>query len=295
MPTSTALVGQWRRIADIPTSRSEVAAVGFRGTAIVLGGFGGPSVVEQYLPGSDSWRRLPDLPVGVDHPMAAAVEDGPHAGVYLIGGNTAGRPSARVFHLSADLSTWRELRSMPAPRSQGAAAAVDEVIYVVGGIATGNTLHLTTYVFDTRTGLWAQRADIPTPRDHLGAAVLGGRVCAAGGRVLSMARNLAALECFDPGPGTWERLPGAPTARGGVGVAAIGDRLFLIGGEEPAGTFPHLEIYDAATREWSRGPDLGTPRHGIGVVALGTVVYVLTGGPTPGGSQTEISEAIAVR
>ena len=51
-------------------------------------------------------------------------------------------------------------------------------------------------------------------------------------------------------------------------------------------------MYDTATRAWSRLPDLPNPRHGIGVVAVGRTIYVMTGGPTPGGSQTPISEAI---
>jgi len=74
----------------------------------------------------------------------------------------------------------------------------------------------------------------------------------------------------------------------------VGRRLFFIGGEQPSGTFKEVEIYDAATRTWSRGPDLPTPRHGIGVAAVGSTVYVLSGGPTPGGSQTPVCEALTV-
>jgi hypothetical protein len=44
-----------------------------------------------------------------------------------------------------------------------------------------------------------------------------------------------------------------------------------------------------------RGPDLPNPRHGLGVVAVGGTLYVMTGGPTPGGSQTAVCEALDVR
>jgi hypothetical protein len=83
-------------------------------------------------------------------------------------------------------------------------------------------------------------------------------------------------------------MPDAPTARGGVGAAAVGDRLVFVGGEQLSGTYKEVEVFDAATRAWSRLPDLPTPRHGIGVVT----VYVMSGGPTPGGSQTPVSEAL---
>jgi len=68
------------------------------------------------------------------------------------------------------------------------------------------------------------------------------------------------------------------------------------------GTFREVEIYDERTGAWSRGPDLPTPRHGIGVAAVGGTsgvprgaILVLTGGPTPGGSQTAVCEALDVR
>jgi len=60
----------------------------------------------------------------------------------------------------------------------------------------------------------------------------------------------------------------------------------------PIVAVPEVEIFDGETGRWSRLPDLPNPRHGIGVVAVGRTVYVMTGGPTPGGSQTPVSEAI---
>jgi non-specific serine/threonine protein kinase len=180
---------------------------------------------------------------------------------------------------------------MPGPRSQGAAVAVGTRIYVVGGY-DGQRLVAPTYAYDAKTEGWREVAPIPTPRDHVAAALLQGRVCAIGGRRLSLATNLATFECYDPAADRWESMPSAPTARGGVGAAAVGDRLVFVGGEQSSGTYKEVELYDAVTRMWSRLPDLPTPRHGIGVAAVARTVYVMTGGPTPGGSQTSISEAI---
>ncbi|HJW49520.1 MAG TPA: hypothetical protein VJ726_08900, partial [Candidatus Limnocylindria bacterium] len=116
-PGSSTLA--WRRIPDIPTGRSEVAATAFRNQVYVIGGFGGARVVEIF--DGQRWRRGPDLPLGVDHPMAAAVDDaaGAGAGVYVFGGN-AGGPTARSFRLAPDATAWREIAAMPGPRSQAA-------------------------------------------------------------------------------------------------------------------------------------------------------------------------------
>jgi non-specific serine/threonine protein kinase len=288
-PTAPTAALAWRRIPDIPTGRSEVAATAFRNDVYVIGGFGGGRVVEIF--DGQRWRRGPDLPLEVDHAMAASVPDGVEgAGVYVFGGN-AGAPTARGFRLAPDATAWREIAAMPGPRSQGAAVALGRLIYVVGGY-DGQRLAAPTFVYEANADRWRQVAAIPTPRDHLAAALVVGRVCAVGGRRLSLAANLATVECYDAGADRWESWPDAPTARGGVGAAAVGSRLVFVGGERPEGTHGEVEILDAESARWTRGPDLLTPRHGIGVVAVGRTVYVMTGGPTPGGSQTPISEAL---
>jgi galactose oxidase-like protein/Kelch motif protein len=280
----------WRRIPDIPTGRSEVAATVFRDEVYVIGGFGGPRVVEIF--DGQRWRRGPDLPLGVDHPMAAAVTEaaGTGAGVYVLGGN-AGAPTARSFRLAPGATAWTEIAAMPGPRSQAAAVAQGRFIYVVGGY-DGQRLVGPTYAYESNADRWRQVAPIPTTRDHLAATMVAGRICAIGGRKLSLTTNLATLECYDPGADRWENAPAAPTARGGVGAAAVGNRMVFVGGEQPSGTYKEVEIFDADSGRWTRGPDLPNPRHGIGVVAVGRTVYVMTGGPTPGGSQTPVSEAI---
>src|SRR5919109_5454472 len=125
---SPSSVSSWRRIADIPTARSEVAAVLFRGGIYVIGGFGGGNVVERYDPSTDRWSRVPDLPMSVDHAMAAAIDDGDGAGIYVLGGND-GAPTARAFSLAPGATTWREIARMPGPRSQAAAAVLSGTIF----------------------------------------------------------------------------------------------------------------------------------------------------------------------
>ena len=122
-PTGSSAAIAWRRIPDIPTARSEVAATAFRGEVYVIGGFGGGRVVEIF--DGQRWRRGPDLPLEVDHAMAASVSDTADAGagVYVFGGN-APAPIARGFRLAPDATAWREIAAMPGPRSQ--AAAVEE-------------------------------------------------------------------------------------------------------------------------------------------------------------------------
>jgi hypothetical protein len=281
----------WRRVADIPTPRSEVAAAVFRGTIFVVGGLGGGNVVETFA--GDRWSAGARYPLAVDHAMAAAIDTAGTPGVYVFGGNVSGVATARSFRCCVD-QRWQEIAAMPGPRAQGGAVAIDAKIYIVGGANT-DRLVSPTYVYDSATDRWTMAAPIPTPRDHLGAAALGARVCAVGGRRLSLLQNLAAFECYDPSADTWQTMPSAPTARGGIGAASVNGRMFVVGGEQPLGTFKEVEIFDPAAGTWSRAPDLPTARHGLGVVALGGTLFVMSGGPTPGGSQTAVCEALDVR
>jgi Kelch motif protein len=288
---TAAAAAAWRRVADITTPRSEVAAAVFRGVVYLVGGFGGGNVAETYV--ADRWSAAARYPISVDHAMGAGVETAGTPGLYVFGGNLNGVSVARSFRFNADQG-WREIAPMPAPRSQAAAVAIGGRVYIVGG-AQGDRLVSPTYVYDTAADRWTTAAPLPTPRDHLAAAAIDGRVCAVGGRKLSLLQNLAAFECYDPVTDTWQSMPDAPTARGGLGAATIGSRTYVAGGEQPLGTFKEVDIFDTATGKWTRGPDLPTSRHGLGVVAVGTTLYVMSGGPTPGGSQTAVCEALDVR
>jgi N-acetylneuraminic acid mutarotase len=288
--TGTAAAA-WRRVADIPTGRSEVASAVFRGVVYVVGGFGGGNVAETYV--ADRWSPIAQYPIAVDHAMSAGVDTAGTPGLYVFGGNANGVAVARSFRFFGDQG-WHEIAPMPAPRSQGAAVAIGGRIYVVGG-AQGDRLVTPTYVYDTAADRWTTAAPLPTPRDHLAAAALDGRVCVVGGRRLSLLQNLAAFECYDPAADSWQAMPDAPRARGGLGAATVAGRLFVAGGEQPLGTFNEIDIFDSATGKWTRGPNLPTSRHGLGVVAVGSTLYVMSGGPTPGGSQTAVCEALDVR
>lgn len=281
----------WRRFGDIPTPRSEVAATVHDGRIYVFGGFGGRNVAERYEARTDRWERLADMPVGVDHPMAATSGDF----VLVIGGNDGSGPSARVLALQVGPETarrWQDRAPLPEPRAAGGAAvAADGTVYVVGGAGRGGLLP-SVYAYDPRRDAWRRVADLPTPRDHLAVIAFQGKICAVGGRRLSMSANLGAFECLDPGSGQWAKLPDLPTPRGGLGAAVVGEAVYVVGGEEPRGTFREVEVWDGT--RWSRAPDLPTPRHGLAVAAVGRTLYVLSGGPTPGGSQSPVVEGLVI-
>jgi non-specific serine/threonine protein kinase len=293
VPLAAALAAaSWLPGAPIPEPRTEVAAAPLRGEIVVVGGLlerGGNSRRADALdPAAGTWRRLPDLPVNVDHAAIASAR----GFVYVVGGYGIDRAPLRAAY-RFDGTRWQRLPPPPEPRAAAAAAATAAgKLYVVGG-RDGDSLAATTLVLDLRTLRWST-ARGPAPREHLAAAAAGGLVYAIAGRKAGIDTNLATFQALDPRTGRWRTLAPVPEPRGGTGAAAIRGRIVSVGGEEPGGTIESVYAYDLRSRRWQRLPDLPTPRHGLGVVALGGRVWVIAGGPQPGLVVSDAVESLTI-
>jgi hypothetical protein len=284
---------EWQAHAGLPVPRTEVAGATVGSEIVVVGGFtidGGASRrADAYSPARDSWRRLPDLPIGVHHAMAV----GARGRAYVLGGYTAsGMPLRTAFVL--ERGRWRSLPRMPTARAAAGAGVAGNKIVVAGGVTAGTPrLARNALVFDLRTRRWSS-APGPTPREHLGVTSFAGTVYAVAGRTSGLDTNLLHFESWRPGQTRWQRLQPVPDSRGGTGAAALRGQVVSAGGEEPAGTIAEVLVYRISEQRWVRLDDLRTPRHGVGVAALGGRVYVIGGGPEPGLTVSSTNESLAV-
>jgi Kelch motif len=290
--TAGAAMADWESRAPLQLPRTEVSAAVVGSEIVVLGGFtaDGDSSrrVDAYSPTRDSWRRLPDLPIGVNHAMAVGARG---RAVVLGGYSSAGTVLRAVFELRG--GAWRPLPRLPFPRAAAGAAVAGGRIVVAGGVGAARRLARNALVFDLRTGRWSVVAG-PTPREHLGVTSLAGMVYAVGGRTAGLDTNLLHFESYRPGDRRWRRLQPVPDPRGGTGAAALAGRVVSVGGEEPDGTIEEVLAYRIADGRWTRLEDLPTPRHGVGVAALGGRVYAIAGGPEPGLTVSGANEALPV-
>jgi N-acetylneuraminic acid mutarotase len=292
VPVALAGAADWETRAPLPVPRTEVAAATFGREIAVVGGFeldGSASRrADAYSPGRDRWRRLPDLPVGVHHAMAA----GNRGRVYVLGGYTSAGTPLRGVHV-LERGRWRALPRMPFPRAAAGAGVARGRIVVAGGVAAGRRLARNALSFELSTQRWAVVAG-PTPREHLGVTALAGVVYAVGGRTAGLDTNLLHFESYRPGERSWRRLQPVPDPRGGTGAAGLRGLVVSVGGEEPAGTIAEVLAYRVSERRWVPLDDLPTPRHGVGVAALGGRVFVIAGGPEPGLTVSAANESLAV-
>jgi len=196
------------------------------------------STVEVFQPSVGRWRAAPELPLAVNHAMAATVG----GAVHLFGGHTAtGRPSASAFRLDRD--GWRRLADLPEGRVAGTAVAAAGKVYLAGGLSPDG-LARAMLVYDPAGDRWSLAPGPPTPREHLGGAGAGDKVYTVGGRAAGRG-NLDAVEVYDPATARWSVLPPLPTPRGGLAAATANGFVVAVGGEG-ATTFAEAEAFDLA-------------------------------------------------
>lgn len=296
-PTGSPAAEGWRTLAPMPTPRSEVAAAELDGKIYVVGGFVGngsaTATVEVYDPAKNTWVSVASLPATRHHTVAVGLG----GKLYVVGGfeTSFQDPTTTTFVYDPASDSWTEAASMTVPRGGHAVAVLNERIYAIGGARPGpadapqNIAELEVY--DPGADQWETRSELPTPRDHLGAATVGDRIYAVGGRIqIDFGRNVDVNEVYGP-TDFWSRGPGLPTARSGIAAASLGGRIYVFGGEESAGTFDENEAYEPETNTWETFEPMPTARHGLGAAVVADTIYVIGGGETPGLSVSGANEA----
>lgn len=318
-PAKAAASAQWVRRAPLPERRTEVSATTDGRYVYLAGGFGPPAGGERataprtlwrYDPRADRWSRLAEIPEGVNH-APFQYHDGR---LYILGGfrETSFEPVGHVRIYDLATGRWSEGAPMPTPRGATGWTVLNGRIHVIGGNATGPdavrgqpgaritgdrsvNVH---EAYDPATDRWTRLAPLPTPRNHLGAAALNGRIHAVLGRSDGNF-TMTTHEVYDPATDSWSAAPAVPTGRSGVAVLAHRGYVYAFGGEEmgPAAerTFDDAERFDPRANRWERLPPMPTARHGLGAAAIDGSIYVVSGGPRPGFSFGDVNERLDVR
>ena len=223
----------------------EAAAAAAGGRLFVMGGFNaaGASLNTVYVFDGISWTSGPRLPLPLDHPSAATLDD--H--VYIAGGHSNGRDSARVFRL--DGAGWTEVASMHFAR---------------GGHA--NT--------------WRIGTSMPQPRNHVAGFALDNAVCVAGGRSPTTAR----VDCLGLATGVWSKSFGnLPVATSGGGAAGFGNGdVIVVGGQDASETRIVDQLVFARGETWVPSQKMLVPRHGFELAIFEGRAWACGGGSAPG-------------
>jgi hypothetical protein len=216
----------WTVRASMGTAREGLAAVAVNGKIYAIGGHtdgGGAAVssIEAYDPATDSWTPRASMS-GPRAGMAAAAIGNT---IYVVGGDpaTGGDPSiplATVEAYDTLTNTWTTKAPMLTTRSAPAAAAIDGILYVIGGDGSGSV-----EAYDPATNTWTAKAVMPGGGGNHKAAALNGLIYVVGGPSGIMKVYNSALD-------QWLTLGSMPSpVRGQFGLAVLDGRLFAAGGQ----------------------------------------------------------------
>jgi serine/threonine protein kinase/N-acetylneuraminic acid mutarotase len=227
-------INTWTRGPKLPRPLHHLAAVTYKGEAVVIGGFvpGDELTSEQsdrvYVLRGGVWEDLPRL----NHPRAAAAAAVVGDKIVVVGGQANGELVAQteVF----DGESWTDVASIPTPREHLGAASDGRYLYAVGGrelSADKNVGALERY--DPASNTWTELEAMPTPTGSVGVGYVAGRVIAVGGESSTSASD--AVQAYDVRSRQWSPLPNLPSPRHGLAVTALKESLYAIGGATTAG------------------------------------------------------------
>jgi N-acetylneuraminic acid mutarotase len=229
---------RWERIADLPfphhhmplaVANDSLYAIG--GLRTVQGGFEPARHLWLYDVDADRWVGRAGL-LNSRGASAVGVVGGK---LVVVGGYGFDAELVEPVDIyDPATNSWSAGADIPTPRDHLTAAAVDGIVYAIGGRRVSvDAVVDAVEAYDLETDEWTTRSPMPTRRAGLGSTASGGRVYVYGGEEFGAAFRTHAA--YDPSNDTWESLPRMLEGRHGAGVAAVGGRIFVIGGGPDTG------------------------------------------------------------
>ena len=292
-------LGDWKRIitTNCAHQRHESAFVEVDGKFYAFGGRN-THAVDIYDPTTRTWSSGTDSPLEMHHFQAIAYK----GEIWVIGAFTGPYPKeepiAFMYVYNPKMDKWRSAGRLPEGRHRGSAGLVihNDKFYLLCGNELGHYTGHTTWFdeYDPMTGEWKSMPDAPHTRDHFHAAVINGKLYAAGGRNSSAKTNsvidatFGETDVFDFASNRWTTLPKSgdiPTQRAGTSVVAHGNHLIVLGGESGKQVAAHSEVeaLDVQSNKWTKLPPMLQGRHGTQAIYYQGKVYLAAGSSDRGG------------
>jgi hypothetical protein len=172
--------------------------------------------------------------------------------------------------------TWEARAPLPTGRFALAAAALNDRIFAIGGLAKWPGHGSAVEAYDATTDRWTAVAALRQPRDGLAAVACSGMLHAIGGQ--HAFHILGIHEVYDPARDEWAIAAPMLIPRHRLAAVELDGAVFAIGGTTSTVESSTLvERYDKASDRWSACAPLTHPRCDLSAVAVGGKVYVFGG------------------
>jgi type 1 glutamine amidotransferase len=232
---------QWSTGAPMPLPVTHMGAAVAGNDIWIVAGFVGnhPGVatdaVQVYNTVTDTWREGPPLP----NPRGSGAAVYSNGKLHFFGGLLPDRRTDVGEHYILDLANlaagWQAAAPMPNPRNHLSGAAVDGLIYAIGGqyghdAGVQDQKFLDAY--DPATDTWTRKADLPSARSHFepGTMVHNKKIIIAGGRRGGFFFD--DVTEYDPATDEWTERCELPENLLAPAAKVFGDRLIVANGGE---------------------------------------------------------------
>jgi N-acetylneuraminic acid mutarotase len=176
----------WDTVASLPIPLQALSACTFNGAIHAAGGFSVSGGRPYYA--RRAYRFVPDSGAGrwveidsMRSPRASFATAVLAGRLFATGGKYFSSTPSVEYYVPNRWEQWP--RQMPEPRSGHASVAAGDYLAVIGGLAMQGPTS-SVFLLDARTGQWTQELPLPTSCTYLGAALVGTRVVAIGGRTM---------------------------------------------------------------------------------------------------------------
>ena len=298
MVVTNADANEWRMISELPTQRKGFSTAVVDGKIYLIGGTlfendrDGPygmSLMEVYDPQTNTWQRFADMPTARSGTRAAVVAGKIYVLAGYVGKDHQGAKDLKVVEMyDPQTDTWVRKQDMSRRRATFGIGVVAGKIYAIGG-----TVHPgdrkpedprrvdLVEVYDTATDTWAKRADMPTRRKSVKAAVIRDTLYAIGGSgwppVGAGGPFLGTIEVYEPRINRWTKRPEMPNPRTAFFSVVIDEKIYLVGDFTAEVRPVPIEVYDPATEKWRLIPAAPSVELPFGVAAVNGKIYIFGG------------------
>jgi len=174
------------------------------------------------------------------------------------------------------LGGWTTKAPLPSTWTEIVAVAANEKLYAFSG---GFPAKSDVEVYNPRSDKWQLLNPMPLGMDHIGTAVLDGKIYIVGGFTSNRHQqvNDSVFE-YNPASDQWRKLASMSGPRGSVAAAAADGKIHAFGGRKNETDVVAIhEVYDPQTNTWTLAPPLPRGRDHMAAVTVGGKIHVVGG------------------
>lgn len=224
----------------------------------------------QPAPELPEWEERAPIDTPRDDFATAVVGDE----IWTFGGMTGARGTrlrtSEVYDTTED--SWHYGPEVPAGLASFEGVAVDDKVYLFGGLDEDAEPSAFAAMLDTTTGEWTRLPPLPHPRYAHDVDIVDGKIYVIGGE--AHGDYVAAVDVFDPTTRSWSQAGTMPHPRASVDIVPLDGKMYVLGGWDVSRPTDLMQVFDPSSGTWSETEPLPQPMSRGGAAAVNGKIWV---------------------